>query len=358
MTKNKLFYKSVIILFFLFIGFGCNQPFVNKFDVKDTKVELPQAEKVNLKNSLEWWYLTGVLRDIEGNRYGVEYVFFHFFTHDRKSRTMINVAVTDVNDSTFYYDYLIKKKKDHLGDLDLLESLNTNHPINFNIADYTWKGGEGNYAISAKMKRENVGFNLKTSASKPVVLHGDSGYVNYGDVTTAGYYSYPRLNTKGQLFINGKTIEVTGLLWYDRQWNCGEVTVKDISWDWTAISLSNKSDLMLYRVNAKRDDKIVIGGTYIDSLGNSTSLKDDDIQLKVTEYWKSPSTGKSYPMKWEISIPKLAVNLNMNPVMKNQELHIKNPFGKVIYWEGMCDVNGTVNNEEVIGESYLEMTNK
>jgi len=365
--------KALSIAFgIIVIVSSCKNPFLTKYNVKGEIVEFPKSEAVNNKNSLEWWYLTGTFRDSLNNRYGVEYVFFHFCTKDHVSRVMVNVAVTDENDSVFHYDYLIKNRKNYLGKSIVSEDLGSymidNHnneieiesqpPINFQVQDYSWKGGQGYYTISAKMKKNSVGFNLTTTPTKPVVLHGDSGYVNYGDITTAGYYSYPRLKTKGSITLNGKEIPVEGIMWYDRQWNCGEITKKDIAWDWTAISLDNQSDLMLYRIKSKKSDNYLFGGTYIDSLGNTMKLNHEDLKLVAKKDWKSPNTKKSYPLHWEIEIPKLEIKLTMIPIMPNQELKIKSFFGSVIYWEGLCDVRGEMNGKPVKGESYLEMTNK
>jgi predicted secreted hydrolase len=365
--------KALSIAFgIIVIVSSCKNPFLTKYNVKGEVVEFPKSEAVNNKNSLEWWYLTGSLRDSLNNRYGVEYVFFHFNTKDHVSRVMVNVAVTSENDSVFYYDYLIKKRKNYLGKSfaseDLKSYINNNDniefdtvgklPINFQVQDYSWKGGQGYYTISAKMKKNSVCFNLTTTPTKPVVLHGERGYVNYGDITTAGYYSYPRLKTKGTITLNDKKISVEGIMWYDRQWNCGEITKKDITWDWTAISLDNQSDLMLYRIQSKKNQDYLFGGTYIDSSGNSMKLNHDDIKLVATKDWKSSITKKSYPLHWEIEIPKLKIKLTMIPIMPNQELKIKSFFGSVVYWEGLCDVEGEMNGKPVRGESYLEMTNK
>jgi predicted secreted hydrolase len=365
--------KALSIAFgIIVIVISCNNPFSTKYNVKGEIVAFPKSEAVNNKNSLEWWYLTGALRDSLNNRYGVEYVFFHFHTKDHVSRVMVNVAITDENDSVFYYDYLIKKRKNYLGGPlapeDFTSYINENEkievelgsklPINFQLQDYSWKGDQGYYTITAKMKKNSAGFNLTTTPTKPVVLHGNSGYVNYGGITTAGYYSYPRLKTKGTITLNDKEIPVEGIMWYDRQWNCGEITKKDITWDWTAISLDNQSDLMLYRIQSKKNDGYLFGGTYIDSSGNTMKLNHDDIKLIANNNWKSPDTKKSYPLNWEIEIPKLEIKLTMSPIMPNQELEIKSFFGSVIYWEGLCDVKGEMNGKPVKGESYLEMTNK
>jgi predicted secreted hydrolase len=365
--------KALGIVFgIIFIVSSCKNPFLIKYNVKGEIVEFPKSEAFNNKNSLEWWYLTGVLRDSLNNRYGVEYVFFHFCTKDHVSRVMVNVAITDENDSVFYYDYLIKRQKNYLGEpiasKDFKRHINENGnregeigsklPINFQIKDYSWTGGQGYYNISAKMEKNSVGFNLTTTPTKSVVLHGDSGYLNYGDITTAGYYSYPRLKTKGSITLNDKVIPVEGIMWYDRQWNCGEIKMKDINWDWTGISLDNKSDLMIYRIQSNKNENDLFGGTYIDSLGNTMKLNHDDIKLVANNEWKSPNTNESYPLHWEIEIPKLEIKLTIIPIIPNQELTIKTLFGGLSYWEGLCDVEGEMNGKPVKGESYLEMTNK
>lgn len=339
--------RNCIFVFLLFIV-ACSKPFVATHDVAKLAPQLPKQELPHPKNSLEWWYLTGFLTDEHGRTYGVEYVFFHFYTLDKISRVMVNVALSVPEDSSFYYDYTIKPTKNYLPQ---------QFPLNFSLNNYHWEGKEGNYTVQAQMKKHPVGFKLTTQSTQAPILHGDSGYVYYGDIADAGYYSYSRLNTQGELYLKGDTLKVTGLFWYDRQWNCGAVSPMKVSWDWMSIHLNNGSDLMIYRVKDPKKNKTIYGGTYRDSV-STYALSDTSIYLSTNKYWKSPKSKKSYPLSWNIELSDIDAKLNLQAMFPNQELTVGQGFQRISYWEGMCTVTGTIKQKNVSGNAYLEMTNK
>ena len=328
---------------------SCSKPFVTKFDVPKKAANLPYEEIKHPKNSLEWWYLTGFLEDNKGNLYGVEYVFFHFYTYDKLSRVMVNAAISVPKDSTFYYDYAIRLTKNHLNDT---------LPLNFKMDNYVLQGALGNYDLQVTMKKHPVSFNLSTTATQAPILHNDSGYVFYGNLADAGYYSFSRLQTRGEIIIQNDTIPVKGLLWYDRQWNCGSVSPMKISWDWLSVHLDDGSDLMLYQVHNPKTNTTVYGGTFKDSLQNVISIPNSAIRMEPKAFWKSPKTNKQYPMIWDIQIDNLNAQIQLQSLFPNQELTIQQGVQKLSYWEGMCKVNGTIKGKNVKGNAYLEMTNK
>jgi predicted secreted hydrolase len=340
--------KLILSLFIVVIFFGCN-PFVTKHDTKDYFATLPDEEAIHPKNSLEWWYITGFLEDENGKEYGIEYVIFHFRPTDNRQRLMVNVAITTPEDSSFVYDYEIVKLKDNAKD-----SL----PLDFNLENFQWKGLMGNYELNTRFLDNTKGFDLTTKKTEPVILHQGKGYATYGDIASAGYYSIPRLKTNGNLYIDGDTLAVSGELWYDRQWNCGAVTAKNVSWDWTAISFDNNTELMLFRVIKGNNKDIVYGGTFVDAQNNTINLEHEDIQIETKEYWKSPKTKNSYPMRWDIQIDIIGLECSMQSRLNNQELILKNWAQKTVYWEGMCEVEGTFKNQHIEGKAYLEMKTK
>jgi predicted secreted hydrolase len=336
-----------ITLTFLTVYITSCSTFVTTNDTKDYFATLPKDEGIHPKNSLEWWYITGFLEDDNGKEYGIEYVFFHFRTKDRRQRLMMNVAITTPSDSTFYYDYQIELLRDYAK-----EGL----PLNFKLENHQWIGELGNYNIISSFNNGLRGFNLSTIKTEPVILHQGKGYVTYGDIASAGYYSIPRLETTGKLFLDGDSIPVTGELWYDRQWNCGAVTEKNVSWDWTAISFDNNTELMLYRVTRGKNKSIVYGGTFVKENNEIVDLAHEDIRIETSHIWKSPKTKKEYPMQWDINIEKIGFEGTLISRLHSQELELKNWAQSKIYWEGMCTVNGTINNLPVKGKAYLEMT--
>ncbi len=342
---------GLISLFFLFLFQSCN-PFVYKYDTYALMADLKVDEAVHALNSLEWWYYTGHLNDNTGKVYGIEYVFFHYTTAGRKDNYLVNIAVSDPQTETFYYDYEFFRVRNptEAGQL----------PLTLHKGSYHLTGQFGEYALNADMQDHEIGFALTTFPAKDPVFQNGTGYETYGDLATAGYYSYPRLDTEGVIYFNGDTIPVSGQLWYDRQWNCGnELLSPKVSWDWMSIQFNEKSEeLMVYNVEDRRSDILLFGGSYHAEDGTVTDLADGDITMTPLEYWTSPESGRVYPVKWSVVIEKIQADITVEALYPHQELVLRRMGLSLPYWEGMCTATGTIGDRAVTGNAYLEMTNK
>ena len=129
---------------------------------------------------------------------------------------MVNLALTDPQSQQFHYDYKLGK---------LPAPLTARCPCacasSKRAKPGRLTGQEGRYHLQARMAAQRPATpRPSTTPTKPVLLHGGTGYEQYGPVAQAGYYSYPRLATTGTIEVDGKTHQVAGELWYDRQWNC------------------------------------------------------------------------------------------------------------------------------------------
>ncbi|WP_176132811.1 lipocalin family protein [Hymenobacter sp. CRA2] len=337
---------------------GCLLKPTTKYDKFEERAQLPREESVHPRNSVEWWYFTGHLRDQQsGAQYGIEYVFFHFNPSGKRDYLMVNVAVTDPQRQQFHYDYALQAQARILPD-----SL----PIRLRLPKqnqlWTLGGQEGRYQLQATMvTHPGTGFALTTRPTKPVLLHGGTGYEQYGPVAKAGYYSYPRLATTGTLTLDGQPRPVAGELWYDRQWNCGNVNKRHIAWDWLSIQLDEtREDLMLYTVHNKKTQEHIGGGSLFGPQGENLHLAEQDFRLEPLDSWRSPSTGRQYPARWRVQVPSKGYDLTVEPLVPNQELSLKLFKGlpALNYWEGMCRVTGTHHGQPVKGNAYVEITNR
>ncbi|MDH4128312.1 MAG: lipocalin family protein, partial [Spirochaetota bacterium] len=80
-----------------------------------------------------------------------------------------------------------------------------------------------------------------------------------------------------------------------------------------------------------------------------------DVNIKIINKWKSPKSKGVYPIKWNISIPKEKINLTITPFFKSQELNTKKT-SRIIYWEGAVSIFGQMNDKDISGLGYVEMT--
>ena len=78
-------------------------------------------------------------------------------------------------------------------------------------------------------------------------------------------------------------------------------------------------------------------------------LTREEFQLEPLEYWKSPQTGASYPVRWRVAVPRLKIELECKAAIVGQEL-VPEKAGPA-YWEGAVTYRGSSN-----GVGYLEMT--
>ena len=313
--------KSLLPAVLLLLATACI-PFkpTTKNDVFTERATLPQEEAVHAKNSLEWWYFTGHLKDVTtGESFGVEYVFFHFNPDGKQDYQMVHVALTDPQTQQFRYDYQLNK----------IAPPATTLPLNLReqkaAQAWTLTGQEGRYQLQARMTTAaGQALSLTTTPVKPVLLHGGTGYEQYGPVAKAGYYSYPRLATTGTIEVGGKTHQVAGELWYDRQWNCGGVNNKDVAWDWLSLQLDEpKEEIMLYTVHQTKTGQHIGGGTHYDAKGQNLHLAEADFKLEPLTYWTSPESKKKYPATWHITVPSKGYDLTVTPLVPNQELNLR-----------------------------------
>ena len=71
----------------------------------------------------------------------------------------------------------------------------------------------------------------------------------------------------------------------------------------------------------------------------------------MLERWSSPVDGASYPSRWRLAIPDRDLELEVLPLLPNQELNLA-----FRYWEGAVRVRGSARGRRVEGRGYVELT--
>ena len=137
----------------------------------------------------------------------------------------------------------------------------------------------------------------------------------------------------------------------DREWGSSALSPNQVGWDWFALQLSDGSDLMFY--NLRRLDGTPdphSAGTITDAGGIARHLDHTEVDITVRDYWDSEQGGR-YPSAWTLEIPQNNIRLEIEPVIRNQEL-----ITTVRYWEGAVDVQGKSGEASVTGRGYVELT--
>jgi len=209
--------------------------------------------------------------------------------------------------------------------------------------------GEGK-SFKLKANDSSISLDLLLIPVKPPVLQGDKGLSQKSQEpgNASYYFSQTRIDTSGRVIIDGQEFEVRGLSWIDREWSTSALGENQEGWDWFSIQLNDGREIMLYQFRLK-DGGIdnYSSGSIVNKNGDLTPLKAADFEIEVLDTWKSSKTGIDYPSKWRISIPKHDIELNVVPLLQDQEL-----LHSFIYWEGAVKVS----DDGISGKGYVELT--
>ena len=138
----------------------------------------------------------------------------------------------------------------------------------------------------------------------------------------------------------------------DREWSSTSLGKNHSGWDWFALHLSDGSDLMYYRMRLTDGEEGITSGGIVNGVsGDVIKLNGDEFSVEVVDYWRSPEGGPTYPAKWILEIPKLNVDLLIQPVLAGQELQ-----GVFRYWEGAVSCIGQGSPNRMDCNGYVELT--
>jgi predicted secreted hydrolase len=94
---------------------------------------------------------------------------------------------------------------------------------------------------------------------------------------------------------------------------------------------------------------------WVDPEGQLSQQPLIDAMWQPLEYWKSPDTGITYPIKIALNLPlphsPERGHFRVIPLYSAQEM--KGRISGITYWEGACEVLNADN--QVVGEAYMEL---
>jgi len=345
---------SVLLIVLLF-----TTGFTYQLALPGRKLSFPADHYSHPDFKTEWWYYTGHLESQSGKRYGYQVTFFRFGLRDRQKESketplfselyMAHFALSDIGAKKFTFRERINRGQGEKA------GAATDRFLVWN-GDWKVNGDGSRHAIQINDRGRQLRLTLQSL--KAPVLHGQNGMSQKGEGEgrASYYYSLTRMQTEGELIVNGKGEKVSGLTWMDHEFGSNQLREDQVGWDWFSIQLDNNSELMLYLMRRK-DGSIdpYSSGTLVSADGTVKTLSLKDYRIEVLERWKSPTSGAAYPMKWQVTIPSEAIVLEITPAFPEQEL-ITNRSTRVTYWEGAVRIRGTTSGKAVGGNGYVEMT--
>jgi predicted secreted hydrolase len=329
-------------------------------------LEFPRDQGPHPDFRQEWWYLTGNLDSAAGERFGFELTIFRFAvapalapglaaTSGWRTRQIYlgHFAVTDVARHRFRFAAKLSR-----GALGLAGA----RADPFRIWVGNWQIGRDS-AVSPtstpsdapwRLQADERGYILSLTARPlmPPVLNGEQGLSRKsgqpGNATY--YYSIPRVAVQGTVVRDGRPLQVHGLAWLDREWGSGSLGPQESGWDWFGLQLDDGSCLMFYALRDRGGaEDAYSAGTSVDAQGKVRPLARSDVRIEVLGHWTDRS-GARYPSRWRLLVPKLGLDLTVQPVLADQELMISPR-----YWEGAVDVAGNRAGRSIAGRGYVEL---
>lgn len=305
----------------------------------------------------EWWYLTGNLSSRSGRRFGYQFTLFrNALAAEEPSRPsrwatrqvfMAHLALTDIDGQKFHAFERFARGGGGLAGVEL-------DPFRAWLEDWELSSPGSPPPFRLTATAGDISLDLDLEPLKPLVLQGEAGLSRKGRQpgNASYYYSFTRLGTSGRLHLGGLELEIQGNSWLDREWSTSALEAGQIGWDWFALQLDDGTDLMVYQM--RRDDGSpdpVSSGSRIGVDGARSALSWSDFQLEVLDWWTSPETGVRYPSGWQLRLPGEELDLQIEPVSRDQELRLS-----VLYWEGAVRVEGTRGSTPISGRGYVELT--
>lgn len=162
-------------------------------------------------------------------------------------------------------------------------------------------------------------------------------------------YSIPRLETTGRLTIGERHYPVSGICWFDRQWQKQKLGPPQGRWTWMDLNLSNGWQISLWDA-VGRDGRSDAWVTVIDREGLHRVADLVSLAEHACDYWISPQSGARFPTCWRVLVPSLDLDLTVTARPRAQEV-----LALQARYEGASDVSGTVGGVPVSGYSYVEM---
>lgn len=318
----------------------------------------PEDHGPHLGFQTEWWYYTGNLVTAEGRRFGYQLTFFRRgltpAAPERLSDFATNqiyfahFAVTDVAGNAH-----TAAERFSRGAAGLAGA--TGSPFGVWLEDWRAEAltPDGS-AVHLMAQHGGLALDLTLRAAKPIVRHGDRGLSPKSDVPgNASYYlSYTRLDTTGEVSLDGAAFAVTGQSWFDHEWSTSALGAGAIGWDWFSLQLDDGRELMYFQI--RREDgslEPVSGGTLVAADGTPQFLSSSEVQLEVLSTWRSPETGGVYPARWRFSVPGEQLVLEIEPLVADQEMDVS-----FVYWEGAVRLTGQAGAVPISGLGFVELT--
>ncbi|MCG9751698.1 carotenoid 1,2-hydratase [Vibrio brasiliensis] len=315
-------------------------------------ISFPADHKAHSDFRHEWWYLTANLTDEEGNALGVQWTQFRFAASPTQNDAeenktvwqsqqiyMAHSAVTAQD--THYADEKWSRDQRQLAGVDV-------SPFRVYLDDWQWTSSSADlFPATLNVDSQQFGYSLTLTSSAPYQKQGQQGFSTKSadGLVASYYYSQPFIDVSGQVTIDGRTHQVTGKGWIDREWSSQFLLDSQQGWDWFALRLNEETSLVVFQLrDSKTGQANYSHAKLMYKDGSGETVEQQDIRLQATK--QTQVEGRPYPTEWQLSLPDHQIELTVSALNPNARMPLSVP-----YWEGPVIIKGSHS-----GSGYMELT--
>jgi predicted secreted hydrolase len=330
------------------------------------ELRFPADHGAHLEARTEWWYATGWLGSEAAPSHGFQITFFRSRTGlagDNPSRfaarhlLFAHAAVTDIASGRHAHDERVQRWNGSPGTPTGNASTDGGA---VQLAGWTLQDDGRGWRVQANLgggsapsPGSTLALNLHLARSQPVLLQGSAGFSRKGPQPqqASHYYSEVQLQASGSLALGPRSTTGTGRAWMDHEWSEQIMAAEAVGWDWLGINLFDGSALTAFVLRRADGSALWAGGSLRRPGEAPRAFAPDEVQLRPGPRWRSPATGASYPVQWQVHSP--AGVHTLRALVDAQELDSRASTGTV-YWEGLSELLDGQGRR--VGLGYLEMT--
>lgn len=314
----------------------------------------------------EWWYLTAVLNDNEGNHYGLHYTLFRQALTPEPTGVgpwhtgqafLGHLAVTDVSNQLHLEAERFSRGHPGIAGVEVLAS----GEFDARIEDWALTGQVEPLQLWLRAEEsDSFSVDVRLNQTVPLVLQGERGFSEKGPGSASYYYSAPRLEMDGTIRIAGREVDVAGLGWLDREWSTSLLGDHLSGWDWLALQLDDNRSLMVFQLRRKDgtrdayDHGLLVEHDLVEDkeelVGSGDAgvrlLKAEDFSMRATRTFRD-ANGVAWPVSWELKV--FDETFLIEAMVDDQQVNLA-----IVYWEGIVEVLD--KSRERIGRGYMELT--
>jgi predicted secreted hydrolase len=294
-----------------------------------------------------WWYLTGMLHEVENpdHLYAYQYTVFHLSVPMTRHSYIYSLTLIDLQTGQ------------RLTEIKLNPADESGTYANENMVSFLpWSTLlRDDNRLNLWAEGTGMRLDLVIDMGKGAIWHGDNGVIVMScprmPQARTVYYSYTNMPTSGTMtFLDRndeeRSLEVDGQSWFDRQWGPLGIEYGGIFWEWFSLRFFDNEEVMLFSFPRSGHQD----ATYVDVDGNSQTFR--NFTYTTEEVWQN-SMNQTFSWVWDLIMPGIKDEHYRIVPMIDKLVDEKLELG---LW---MEIPAEILNEydELVGYAFVELVN-